>query len=140
MSALPAFAAIAVGDRLPPLTKAAVSRVQLALYAGASGDHNPIHLDDERAKAVKLPGVIAHGMLTMAFLGQLVASWVPLTQIRSLGGRFAAMVRPGDVVTCTGTVAAKATAAGENRITVDITAETAAGDKTVIGQAVIAVP
>ena len=140
MSALPAFAAIAVGDRLPPLANAAVNRVQLALYAGASGDHNPIHLDDERAKAVKLPGVIAHGMLTMAFLGQLVASWAPLTHIRSLGGRFAAMVRLGDVVTCTGIVAAKTAERGENRLTIDIVAETATGEKAVLGQAVIAVP
>jgi acyl dehydratase len=139
MSSLPAFAAIAVGDRLPPLAKDAITRVQLALYAGASGDHNPIHLDDERARAGGLPGTIAHGMLTMAFLGQMVATWVPLTQIRRLGGRFSALTRPGDIVSCVGVVAAKTSEAGENRVTVDITAATAAGEKTVIGQAVIAV-
>ncbi|MSP50927.1 MAG: dehydratase [Alphaproteobacteria bacterium] len=140
MPSLPSFATIAIGDKLPGLTKPAIDRVQLALYAGASGDHNDIHLDDERAKAGGLPGVIAHGMLSMAFLGELVASWVPITAIRSLGGRFAAITRPGDVIACVGVVAAKSTFEGENRIEVDLTAESVTGEKTIVGKAFIAIP
>jgi acyl dehydratase len=53
-----------------------VTRATLVRYAGASGDFNPIHWSDRQANAVGLPGVIAHGMLTMGLAGQAVAYWV----------------------------------------------------------------
>ena len=61
------FETIKIGDSIPELVKAPITRTQLALFAGASGDHNPIHLDDAEAQAGGLSGVIAHGMLNMAF-------------------------------------------------------------------------
>lgn len=74
---------------------------QIAAYAEASGDHNPIHLDDAVAKSVGLPGIIAHGMLQMGLLARVAApAGRPLTR---LSCRFAATVRPGDTVTFTGT-------------------------------------
>ena len=136
----PRYAEVRVGDRLPTLAKPAIDRVQLALYAGASGDHNAIHLDDDRAKAVDLPGVIAQGMLSMAFLGQLVTDWTPLWTVRGLGGRFVAMVVPGAVLTCTGTIAGKSVTAGENRVEIDIAATDATGQTVVVGKAVVALP
>jgi acyl dehydratase len=69
---------------------------QIAAYAEASGDRNPIHLDDEFARSVGLPGVIAHGMLQMGLLARAAGE---LGSLRRLSCRFLGMVRPGDTVT-----------------------------------------
>jgi acyl dehydratase len=66
--------AVQVGDQLPTRTFP-VSRADLIRYAGASGDFNPIHWSDRVARSLGLPGVIAHGMYTMALAGQAVAEW-----------------------------------------------------------------
>jgi acyl dehydratase len=65
----------AAGDELPPL-EVRVTRADLVRYAGASLDFNPIHWNEKVADEVGLPGVIAHGMLTMALAGRLVTSWL----------------------------------------------------------------
>jgi acyl dehydratase len=73
---------------------------QIAAYAKASGDHNPIHLDDDFARSVGLPGVIAHGMLQMGIAGTVAAGEVGGgALLRRLHCRFAGMVVPGDTVT-----------------------------------------
>src|SRR5437763_14328467 len=101
------FDAVKVGQSLPPLVKR-VTVEQIRQYAEASGDRNPIHLDDVFARAAGLPGVIAHGMLTMAFANQLVTDWLgDRSMLKRLQGRFAGMVLPGDDVTCSGSVASK---------------------------------
>jgi len=101
------FESINVGQALPSLTKQ-VSVEQIRQYAEASGDRNPIHLDESFARSAGLPGVIAHGMLTMAFANQMVTDWLgDRSRLKRLQGRFAGMVLPGDEVTCTGTVASK---------------------------------
>jgi acyl dehydratase len=69
---------------------------QIARYADASGDRNPIHLDDDFARTIGLPGVIAHGMLQMGLLARAVGD---PARLRRLSCRFAGMVRPGDTVT-----------------------------------------
>ncbi len=74
---------------------------QIAAYAQASGDRNPIHLDDTFARSVGLPGIIAHGMLGMGLLARVAAP--PGHALTRLSCRFAAMVRPGDIVTFTAT-------------------------------------
>jgi len=80
-----------------------VTREQIAAYAKASGDANPIHLDDEFARSVGLPGVIAHGMLGMAHAANFVVAWCgDHRRLRRLSCRFAGMVRPGDIVTFIG--------------------------------------
>ena len=68
------FDAVLVGDELPGATYA-VQRVNLVMYAGASGDFNPIHWSDRIATAVGLPGVIAHGMYTMGLGSRFVGEW-----------------------------------------------------------------
>jgi acyl dehydratase len=79
---------VAKGDELPPL-QVRVTRADLVRYAGASGDFNPIHWNDRTATAVGLPGVIAHGMLTMALAARLVTRWVgDPAAVRSYGVRF----------------------------------------------------
>ena len=87
------------------------TREQIAAYAEASGDHNPIHLDDEFARSVGLPGLIAHGLLQMGLLAVVAgaAAGGP-SRLRSLTCRFAGMVEPGDTVTFT------AKPAGEGRL------------------------
>jgi acyl dehydratase len=90
-----------------------ITREGIKAYADASGDQNPIHQDDAVARAVGLPGVIAHGMLSFGLLSRAITDWLPDTgRLRRLGARFSTMVRPGDVVTCKGTVASVDEAAG----------------------------
>jgi acyl dehydratase len=101
------FENISVGQALPPLTKH-VTVEQIRQYAEASGDRNPIHLDGSFARSAGLPGVIAHGMLTMAFANQMVTDWLgDRSLLKRLQGRFAGMVLPGDTVTCSGSVASR---------------------------------
>ena len=134
MTDKPNFANLNVGDAIPELVNPAITRTQLALFAGASGDHNPIHLDDEEAKSGGLPGVIAHGMLSMAFLGQLLTGWVPQHQVRSWNARFVAMAYPGDTITCKGVV----TEIDDDEVKLDISVENQNGENILVGGASIA--
>ena len=78
------------------------TREQIAAYAEASGDHNPIHLDDDFARKVGLPGVIAHGMLQMGLMATVAGEAAGGgTRLRRLSCRFAGMVVPGETVTFT---------------------------------------
>ncbi len=119
------------GDELTPLRKEPVTKVQLVKYAGASGDYNLIHTDDETARAVGLDGVIAHGMLSMGFLGEYAAGIAGPQNVRRLKVRFAAMVRPGDELTCRGVVREVA----DGRVVLDLWAENQAGEKVTTGEA-----
>ncbi len=78
------------------------TKEQIAAYAEASGDHNPIHLDDDFARTVGLPGIIAHGMLQMGLMATVAAQAAGAPdRLRRLYCRFAGMVVPGDTVTFT---------------------------------------
>jgi acyl dehydratase len=84
--------------------KVTFTREQIAAYAEAGGDHNPIHLDDDFARSVGLPGVIAHGLLQMGILGTVAAEAAGGPgHLKRLSVRFAGMVLPGDTVTFTAT-------------------------------------
>ena len=131
------FKDIKVGDAIPALVKPPISHLQLALYAGAGADHNPIHLDEEAAKAGGLPGIIAHGMLPLGFLGQLLTLWVPQKQLRSLSARFVAMAFPGDVITCSGRITGKREQAGEKLVDVEIAAQNQKGENLQLGKATV---
>jgi acyl dehydratase len=134
------LADLAVGESLPDMAKPPITRTQLALFAGASGDHNPIHLDDEQARSGGLPGVIAHGMLSMAFLGQALTGWVPQTAIRSFSARFTAMAFPGDTITCKGVVVARQEENGETLVDLELSAVNQDGRQTLAGNARVALP
>jgi acyl dehydratase len=103
---------VEVGTEIGPVT-ILVTRDQVARYAQASGDHNPLHLDDEVARSAGLGGIIAHGMLTMALMGRLVTEWCGRAdRVRSYGVRFSHVVRPGDQLTIRGRVASVDEAGG----------------------------
>ena len=97
---------LAPGSRLPDLRVPPIGRSTLALFAGASGDHVPLHIDLDAARAAGYPDVFAHGMLSMAYLGRLLTGWVPQDRIRSFSGRFTAITPLGAAPTCSGTVVA----------------------------------
>ncbi|WP_370521711.1 MaoC/PaaZ C-terminal domain-containing protein [Virgibacillus sp. MSP4-1] len=94
-----------VGQELTSLTKPPITKVQLVKYAGASGDFNPLHTDDEFAQKIGMDGVIAHGMLIMGFLGQYVMEVAgDMATVKKFRMRFGAMSRPGDEITCSGVI------------------------------------
>ncbi|AGI24335.1 MaoC family dehydratase [Pseudomonas sp. MT3] len=128
--------AIAVGDELPSFTTDPVNRTTLALYCGASGDHNPIHVDIDFAKKAGMPDVFAHGMLSMAYLGRLLTNWVPQERLRGFSVRFAAITQLGDAITCSGRVLEKDEAAGTLRL--EITTRNQAGEIKLSGEAIVA--
>jgi acyl dehydratase len=127
-----------VGDDIPTLVVGPVARHDLALYAGASGDHNPIHTDIDAAKKSGLGDVIIHGMLQMAYLGRLLTDWAPQDQLREFTSRFTAMARPHDTITCTGKITEKFEEDGEKRVRLELAAATDKGDTTLQGTAVVA--
>ena len=134
------FEDVKVGDELPPLVKGPIQQIQLTRYAGASGDFNPIHQDDEFARAAGMGGVFAHGMLSMGFVGQLVTDWAGAGQVRKLGVRFAGLVRLKDTITCRGRVLAKSSKDDVNLVDLEVWAENQKAEKVVTGHATVVLP
>ena len=134
----PKFADISVGTELKPLKLPPISRHQLALYCGGSGDHNPIHVDIDFAKKFGMKDVFAHGMLSMAFLGRQVASWVPQSAIRKLGTRFTAITWIGDQITVTGKVVGKREEGGQKLVDLEVNCINQNGQPTLQGNATVA--
>lgn len=129
------------GDSIGPLVKPPVTKEQLAMYAQVSGDFNPLHTNEEYAQQAGLGGVIAHGMLTMAFVGQLLAETVgPDGKLLNFGVRFTGMVRPGDQITCHGRVQETLIEDKEQHVLCEVWASTQNGEKVVLGQAEFAIP
>lgn len=133
------LAIIEIGAELPALTLPPISRTTLALFAGASGDHNPIHLDIDVARSAGLEDVFAQGMLSMAYLGRLLTGWSPQEDIRSFEVRFSAITPVLGAPTCTGRVAAVDQVEGEYRATLDLTVTLADGTVTLTGAAAVAI-
>ncbi|MBY0342751.1 MAG: dehydratase [Sphingomonadales bacterium] len=133
------LAAAQVGDQLPGTTFGPVTRAMLALYAGASGDHNPAHIDIDFAKRAGLPDVFAHGMLSFGGLAQLVTRWAGLGCLRSFGARFVSMTQVHDLINCSGTVTERFEADGETRLRIAVVAAAQDGRQTLLGEAVVAV-
>ncbi|WP_134107072.1 MaoC/PaaZ C-terminal domain-containing protein [Kribbella pratensis] len=125
---------IEVGTELPPLT-VTFRREDLVRYAGASGDFNPIHWSDRMAGALGLPGVIAHGMLTMASAARVVTDWISdPADLLEYGVRFTKpVVVPDDDKGVNVTFSAKVDKVTDGRAEIDITA--VAGEEKVLGRA-----
>ena len=82
------FENVRLGDELPAMARAPIERVQLARYAGATGDFNPLHVDEVSAKAQGMPSVLVPNTLGMGFLAQLVGDWARGAQVKRLACRF----------------------------------------------------
>jgi acyl dehydratase len=101
------FSDIKEGDQIPSLTKEPITQLQLIKYAGASGDFNQIHTVPEYAKEAGLDGTIAHGMLVMGMIGQMISNWAGVKPVKEFSVSFKAISRPGDVLTAKGEVKRK---------------------------------
>lgn len=131
-------APLQVGDQLPPLQVAPISRTTLALFAGGSGDHNPIHIDLDAAHGAGMDDVFAHGMLSMAYLGRMLTAWMPQERLRTLHVRFTAITPVHAAPVCTGTVTTLHEEHGELRATIQVQVTLADGTTTLSGHATVA--
>jgi acyl dehydratase len=134
----PRYNDVKVGDELPPLTLPPISRTTLALYAGASADHNPIHIDLDFARKSRMPDVFAHGMLSAAYIGRLLTGWVKQERIRSLSLRFVGITHLYNAPTCSGRITEKFEKDGEKRVKIAVRSANQYGEEKVIGEAVVA--
>lgn len=126
------------GTRLDDLRIPPISRTTLALFAGASGDHNPIHIDIDVARSAGLDDVFAQGMLSMAYLARLLTDNFPVQRIRSYKVRFTSITPVHGEPTCTGVVREIEEADGERRARLDLNVALADGTVTLTGEAVVA--
>jgi acyl dehydratase len=129
----PAVGARIVHKEFPPIT-----RHRLALYCGASGDHNPIHVDLDFAKQAGFPDVFSHGMLVMAYLGQALTDAVPPQRLRSFSTRFVAITQLGARLTCEGHVSELVEHNGERCAKLALTTRDENGEIKLAGEAIIA--
>lgn len=132
------FDALKVGDEIPSLITEPVSRLTLALYATGSGDHHPLHLDQDYVRSKGIPDVFAHGMLGMAYLGRMLTQWVPQEAIRSFGVRFTAITQVGERLVCTGKVVEKLEQGGEKCVRLELTCANEQGEAKHKADAVVA--
>lgn len=113
-----------------------LSRTQIVMYAGASGDYNPLHSDERYATEVaEYPSVFAHGMLTMGATGRVLTDWVGEEQLTRYGVRFVGQVWPGDALTATATVETVREESGQHFVDFSIVTTNADGTPVVTGTA-----
>lgn len=129
---------IQVGDRLPILQLPPVDRATLALFGGASGDHNPIHIDLDFARRSGMPDVFAQGMLGMAWVGRLITRWVPQSRLRQYDARFAGITHLGNAITCSGEVVELMDIDGEACARVAVSSSNQYGQSKIVGEAIVA--
>ena len=119
------------GDTREAVVAENLLRTQIVMYAGASGDYNPLHSDEPFARHAGFPGVFGHGMLTMGMTGRVVTDWFGADKLKKFGGRFRAQVWPGDTLTATATV--ESVDGGEAQLRVVTTNQD--GEEVFVGQA-----
>ncbi|HVI97569.1 MAG TPA: MaoC/PaaZ C-terminal domain-containing protein [Sphingomonas sp.] len=129
---------VEVGDTLPELVRGPIDRATLALFAGASHDYVPLHIDSDFAKAAGMDDVFAHGMLSMAYLAQMLTHWAPQERLRRWNVRFTAITPLHATVTCRGEITGIFEEAGERLARVRIGSWTDKEVQTLDGEAVVA--
>jgi hydroxyacyl-ACP dehydratase HTD2-like protein with hotdog domain len=128
------------GFELPALVKYPTT-MQLVKYAGASGDYYQIHYDKDFALVSGLPGVVVHGWLALAFLGQMLTDWLGETgTLVKLSGSYRGINRVNEDIICNGKITKKYMENDKHLARVEIWAENPQGDKTVTGAAVVELP
>ena len=128
---------VSVGEKIPKLVIEPVTRSTLALYAGASGDHNPIHIDLDFARKAGMNDVFAHGMLIMAYLGRAITNIAPQSSLRNFNVRFSSITNVGNVLTCSGQVKKIDNHDNKRLVVLDLMVADGTGDIKVSGTATI---
>ena len=129
---------IEVGDSREEVVVDDLSRTQIVMYAGASGDYNPLHSDDKFTTEVAgYPSVFAHGMLTMGMTGRIVTDWFGVESLKKYGVRFVKQVFPGDTLTATAEVTDVRDEGGERVADVSVTTVNQDGDAVLTGAATV---
>lgn len=121
----------AVGDRAPVRRFGPLTRTDIVRYVGASGDFNPLHHDDEAARAAGFPTLFSAGMLQAGLLATFAVDWLGAERIRRFRTRFLEQVWPGDELTCEGVV----TSVQGDRVVVELTCTRQTGGVAVSGEA-----
>lgn len=127
-----------VGDTVMTLELPPVSRGMLALYAGASGDHIPLHIDLDVARKAGMPDVFAHGMLVAAWLGRMLTDAVGVARVRELALRFTGITHLYNRITCHAVLLELLEVDGEPRARLQVRAANQFGQAKVVGEAVVA--
>lgn len=127
--------AVSPGDRAPSRTHT-LTRTDLVMYAGASGDFNPMHTDDLAARAAGLPSVFGHGMLSMGLLGSALTDYVGLANLRSYQVRFTKQTWPDEELTTSIVVTGTREEGGEKLVDLEVSLANADGQVKVAGEAV----
>jgi acyl dehydratase len=135
-----ATTALCVGVQAPPHEFGPQTRHMFVRYAGASGDLNPMHYDDELARSAGYPSVFAQGMLSAALLAGFATDWLGARNVRRFGVRFREQVWPGDVLTCVGTVTAVSVEPDADRVSVELSATRQTGAVAITGTAEFLIP
>ena len=120
------------------ITFGPISRTTLALYAGASGDHNPIHIDSDFARAAGQPDVFAHGMLGFGVLARVVTEWAGQARLVSFEARFTSITHVRDTVTCSGEIVEQFEQNEKPLLRIALQANTQDGRSTMVGEAIVA--
>jgi acyl dehydratase len=124
---------LTVGQELPELIKHPTTR-QLVQYAGAQGDFYEIHYDQDFARTVGLPGVILHGLLKAAFLGQLVTDWLgDRGTLKTFEVSYRGIDQPGRPYRCRGRV----TKVEGDQVELEVWGEDSTGNRTTVGTATV---
>jgi len=116
----PSWDALVEGTVADPRDYGPLARPNFVRYAGASGDFNPIHYDDDYARAAGFPSVFSQGMLQAGILASYVTDWLGAENVRRFGVQFREQVWPGDRLRCTATVIRCYESDGERRVDLDI--------------------
>jgi acyl dehydratase len=125
-----------VGDTREEVVIENLSRTQLVMYAGASGDYNPVHTDEVFAtKIAGYPTVFAHGMLSMGATGRMLTNWVGDGRLTKYGVRFVSQVWPGDTLTARATVEGIRDEAGGKVVDLKVVTTNQDGKEVVSGYA-----
>lgn len=126
-----------VGEQLSELVRGPISRADLALFAGASGDHVKLHIDSDFAREAGMGDVFAHGMLSMAYLAQFLTQRFRQEQIIEWSVRFTAITRLYATVHCHGEITGITEEGGHRIAEISLGARTADGLDTISGRALV---
>jgi acyl dehydratase len=128
-----ATTAPSVGAKAPSRDFGPLTRQMFVRYAGASGDLNPMHYDDEFARTAGHPSVFAQGMFSAALLAGFATDWLGAGNVRHFGVRFREQVWPGDVLTCAGSVTAVSIEPDGDRVSLELSASRQTGGVAITG-------